>query len=249
MGLLHADSDESSTAPADFKVVLKLDDIWKTKSGGLPPKWQRMYDYAEANQLPFTMGVICNNIVNATPEFYDTLKAWQASGLIEFWNHGFDHKRWEVDGETVYEFSGSGYEHQLKHFQDAQDIGRDLLGIEFTTFGAPFNQVDADTERMLESFPEITAWLYGPWWSKVGPTVIKANWNVKMEVKTGVIDFEAFKTAYSTHTIGPILALQGHPMSWDDNDFLAFTQVVDFLRSEGATFVLPHECVSSSDDQ
>jgi peptidoglycan/xylan/chitin deacetylase (PgdA/CDA1 family) len=162
VGLLAAQSNEASAVSNGPQIVFKLDDIWQ-KNGDVPSAWHRVYEYAQETGLPFTMGVICRNLVGAKPEFYETLKAWNESGLIEYWNHGYDHKKWDVDGQPVYEFKGSGYAHQLKHFQDSQDLGRELLGIEFTAFGAPFNAIDADTEKMLNAFPEIKVWLYGPW--------------------------------------------------------------------------------------
>jgi peptidoglycan/xylan/chitin deacetylase (PgdA/CDA1 family) len=242
-GLFAAQGDDSPAVSTGPKVIFKLDDGYQ-KNGLVPTPWHRVYEYAQKNDLPFTMGIVCRNLRGGKPEFYETLKAWHASGLIEYWNHGYDHKMWEVDGETVYEFSGSGYEHQYQHFKDSQDLGRELLGIEFTAFGAPFNKIDEDTEKMLNEFPEIKIWLYGPRKHEVNQTVLRRSGKIYLEHKTGDIDFERFKKAYLNDDEGsPLVVLQGHPMNWDDDDFMAFQNVVDFLREQGATFVLPRDYI------
>jgi peptidoglycan/xylan/chitin deacetylase (PgdA/CDA1 family) len=233
---------EAAGQDASFKVIFKLDDMIQ-RGGEVPGKWQRVYAYGVERPLPISIGIICNSLDGDYPDYFATLKAWNAGGLVEFWNHGFDHKQWQVDGARVREFSASGYAHQQQHFQRSQQLAEEKLNLVFTTFGAPFNSTDADTLTVLQETPEITAWLYGPK-SAGGKTVLKRNYSVNLEVKVGDIDFEAFKAAYSAKPVGKLLVLQGHPMGWDDGDFLAFTQIVDFLSDAGATFVLPRDCVA-----
>jgi peptidoglycan/xylan/chitin deacetylase (PgdA/CDA1 family) len=238
--LIHANAEEHD---ANFKVILKLDDMVQ-KGGEVPQQWQRVHAYGVEQSLPLSMGIICNSLDGVYPNYFQTLKEWNASGLVEFWNHGYDHRQWQADGQRVREFNASGYEHQSEHFQRSQQLAVDKLDLDFTTFGAPFNSTDAETDRVLQETPEITAWLYGPRGTAAGKTVLKRNFSLNLEVKVGDVDFEAFKAAYNAKPVGQLLVLQGHPMGWDDDDFLAFTQIVDFLSEQGAVFVLPRDCVA-----
>lgn len=237
---MHANTEK---ADSSFQVVLKLDDMSQSQ-GGIPSQWQRVYDYATERGTPISVGIICNSLEGDNAGYFDALKAWNASGLVEFWHHGYDHKQWTVDGKRMREFAGSGYDHQFKHFKDSQDLASEKLSIDFTTFGAPFNATDEDTKRVLQQYPGITVWLYGPKGDAAGKTVLKRNYSVNLEVKVGDVDFDVFQAAYLAKPVGQLLVLQGHPRGWDDQDFSAFTRVVDFLSEQGATFVLPRDCVS-----
>lgn len=235
-----ANSEETSS---HFKVILKLDDM-KHSRGEIPVQWQRVYDYAIPNEVPISVGIICNSLEGEYPNYFQGLKAWHAGGLVEFWNHGYDHKLWNVDGSRVREFHESGYEHQFAHFKTSQDLAVSKLGFDFVTFGAPYNASDEDTKRVLQEFPEIAVWLYGPKGESAGKMVLKRNYSVNLEVKVGDVDFETFRAAFLAKPVGPLLVLQGHPMGWDDADFASFTQIIDFLTEQGATFTLPRDCVA-----
>ncbi|WP_309380874.1 hypothetical protein [Cerasicoccus frondis] len=108
-------------------VVFKMDDVC-ARHGDVPERWQRLYDFAIEEQVPVSMGIICDSLEGDQPAYFQTLTAWSSSDLIELWNHGYDHKRW-MDGDAkVSEFSNSGLEHQLKHIGDSQRLGREKLG-------------------------------------------------------------------------------------------------------------------------
>jgi peptidoglycan/xylan/chitin deacetylase (PgdA/CDA1 family) len=244
MVVKDASSDLDNRPVGGSKVVLKFDDL-RQVDGAVAAAWQRVHALAAERSIPFSVGIICNSLEPSAPNYFKMIQDWHAGGSVEFWNHGYDHEMWEVDGERVREFIGSGYAHQLQHFQRSQDLARQKLGIEFTTFGAPFNCIDADTVKVLGQFPEISVWMNGPDQAQTRSKVINFGPHVYLEVELGKLDFDHFKSSYLNHEQEPLLILQGHPMRWADQDFERFVQIVDFLLEQGATFVLPRDCVDS----
>ncbi len=230
----------SAGAPAPLRVVLKLDDVWVV-NGGLSERWQLVDAFCAERDIPYTIGVIANVLEGDNPAFIDALRGIAESGRAELWHHGYDHKAWEADGKKLREFQGTGYEHQLEHLQKAQALGKEKLGVTFTTFGAPFNATDADTVRALEQLPEITVWMFAP--RNTGSTKFTTPQipAVNIEHPVHKPNFEQFKLGYEKHKADPYLVMQGHPMSWDDAAFAEFTRIVDFLRAEGAQFVFPRD--------
>lgn len=227
-------------ATEPLRVVLKLDDVWAT-DGDLPERWKRVDAFCAGRGVPYTMGVICNSLEGDSPRYFEALRTIAESGRAELWHHGYDHKQWEAEGAKVWEFKGSGYEHQLDHLRRAQALAKAKLGVTFTTFGAPFNATDADTVRGLEQLPDIKVWLFAPRdvvSSKFTTPNISA---VNIEHPVHKPDFGQFKLGYEQHKNDPFLVMQGHPNSWDDNAFAEFARIVDFLRAEGARFVLPRD--------
>ncbi|MDQ8208890.1 DUF2334 domain-containing protein [Coraliomargarita sp. SDUM461003] len=233
----------ASDNQSEVSIILKLDDM-QQKRGAIPATWQRVYDYAGQRGIPFSAGVICNSLEGEAPEYFESLKAWEASGRVELWNHGYDHKMWN-EGETrIREFKGSGYEHQFKHMQRSQELGREKLGLTFVTFGAPFNGTDADTEKVLARMPGLKVWLYGARREQLSLHVLKRNYKLNLEPKTGQLDYGQFTAAYLSQSPGNVLVLQGHPMLWDDAEFEVFKQIIEFLEAQKVRFILPRDCIA-----
>ncbi len=226
-------------------VILKLDDMMQ-RSGAIPQTWQKVYDYAEERGMPFSAGVICNSLEGEAPVYFEGLKAWEASGLVELWNHGYDHKQWTEDGARIREFHGSSYEHQFEHLKNSQDLGREKLGLTFATFGAPFNATNELTVKALSELPELNVWLYGQKNPPAGLRTLKRNYKINLELKTGQLNLEQFKTAYLSNHPGAVLVLQGHPMLWDDAEFEVFKEIIDFLESQNVRFALPRDFIPTS---
>jgi peptidoglycan/xylan/chitin deacetylase (PgdA/CDA1 family) len=229
------------------KVVLKFDDL-RQVDGAVAPAWQRVHALAKEHSIPFSVGIICNSLVPTAPSYFKMIQDWHASGVVEFWNHGYDHEMWDEGGVRVREFIGSGCAHQLKHFQLSQDLGRQKLGIEFTTFGAPFNCIDADTVEVMKQFPEISVWMNGPEQALTKPKVINFSDQVYLEVELGKLNFDHFRESYLNHKQASLLVLQAHPMRWAEQDFEYFVRTVEFLLEQGASFVLPRDCVEPDED-
>lgn len=227
---------------ADPPVVLKLDDM-TVANGKVPERWQRLTRFAEERRMKTSIGIIGNSLEGEHPEYVSELKRLAATGLIEFWHHGYDHKRWD-DGEgALCEFSGTDKEHQLRHFQFTQDLAKQKLGITFRTFGAPFNATDAATIDVLSAAPDIRVWLQGDAGKPSGKFVVRMINSVNIEQPVHRPNFDAFVKGYEAlnGSHPQVFILQGHPNSWDGADFAGFVRIIDFLAAKGSRYVLPVE--------
>jgi hypothetical protein len=84
----------TSLYAADSKpqvILLKLDDVVARRTGTSPvsPRWQRMADYLEANQIKGAFGIITESLEKDDDAYFQWIKKLQAGGLIEFWHHGY----------------------------------------------------------------------------------------------------------------------------------------------------------------
>ena len=235
--------DSNSAQDKDaVTIVLKLDDM-RQRHGAIPSGWQRVYEFTESRGIPFSAGIICNSLEAGPSEYFEGLKAWAESGRVEFWNHGYDHRQWTEAGQRIREFQGTSYEQQLEHLKRSQELGVEKIGVRFVSFGSPFNSTDAATEQALSEIPELKVWIYGPGNQAAGKHVLKRNYKLNLEPKTGQLDLEQFKAAYLSNDPGKVLVLQGHPMLWDDAEFAVFTQIIDFLESQNVRFALPRDLI------
>lgn len=131
--------------------IIKADDV-HNKTG----KWQRFFAVSREKGVKVSAGIICDSLEGDKWDYAHWLKDLQSSGWVEFWNHGWDHKRWETSGsKKMYEFSGTGYDHQKNHFGDSQDIIKRVLGSAPIAFGAPFNAIDSNTVKVMNESPEM----------------------------------------------------------------------------------------------
>ena len=186
-----------------------------------------------------SVGIICNSLEKPSPAYVAWIKTYaiENGGLIEFWNHGLNHKWKPV------EFNGTDLAFQLDHLTTPNRLMKEATGITFHTFGAPFNQSDAVTEQALSQVPDLKAWLFGP--EKTGkdmrqPLVLKRS--LTLEYDVGKISAEKFMEDYPKKAQGePYLVLQGHPGSWNDDSFKNFTTIADRLAADGWTFITPYE--------
>jgi Predicted xylanase/chitin deacetylase len=238
--------DNTNTHDAGaISIILKLDDM-QHRNGAIPDSWQRVYDFAEERGIPISVGIICNSLEGNKPEYFEGLKAWASTDFVELWNHGYDHKQW-TEGETrLREFNGTSYDFQLEHLKRSQELGLEKIGVTFVSFGSPFNSTDASTEQILSDLTDLKVWIYGPGYKRAGKSVLKRNYKINLEPKTGQLDFEQFKTAYMSNDRGELLVLQGHPMLWDDMEFEVFKQIIDFLESQNVRFALPRDFIPAS---
>lgn len=231
--------DDAGAAPL---VVLKLDDM-TVANGMVPGRWQRLTRFAEERRMKTSIGLIGNSLEGEHPGYAAELKRLAATGLIEFWHHGYDHKRWEKGGKTLCEFSGTDKEHQGRHFQLTQELAKQKLGLTFRTFGAPFNATDAVTAGVLAESPEIRVWLQGDSKAPAGKWVARIDYAVNIETPVHKPNYEALVKGYEAGSKNPprYYVLQGHPMSWDEAAFAEFVRIIDFLTAKGCRFVLPAE--------
>jgi peptidoglycan/xylan/chitin deacetylase (PgdA/CDA1 family) len=222
------------------KVILKLDDAW-FEDGLLHPGWIQTFGYLNERGIIATIGIVGERMQDAPPAYYDWLRD-QADRGHEIWNHGWCHCKPTVNGEEVREFRGTSYDYQLRHLQQTQQLAKDKLGLELSTFGAPYNAVDSITTRALAQLPEIGIWLYPPAGTSAELKALPRT-PVNIEYPVHQPDFASFLKHYQENQDEPVFVIQGHPRSWlePESRMVEFRKIVDFLAEEGADFVTPAE--------
>lgn len=238
-GMLSAGDAPPPAAPAPV-VMLKLDDVTR-----VTPRWKRAAAFIAAEGLKANFGIINSPLESEDPALTAWVKEQVASGVIEFWHHGYDAK-YPHDKEHKGEFEGSGYELQLKALQRGQELAKLRFGFEYAAFGPHWSGTDADTDRALEQIPGIKAvWFYGP---KKGSTSTKILIERRMELEVPLFKpnpaevqkrFEAVRGKFD------YLALQGHADQWDDARFADFQTAVRYLKAQGCRFMTVSEWLAS----
>lgn len=215
--------------------IIKADDVRR-----ITEKWDRFFTMSREKGVKVSAGIICNSLEDPEEAYLAWLLNLQASGQVEFWNHGWDHLRWEDDdGNRYSEFNGSGYAHQKKHFEDAQRMMTEVFGKPSRTFGTPFNSVDEDTKRVLRERRDLQLFFSKPEFEF--PELILAPMLLRGEAGgAGKPDADAFIEAYPS--VPPAFtSIQFHPNSFQEEHFEEYSRILDFLLSLGWSFLLPSE--------
>lgn len=223
-------------------VVIKADDlVYRPDENVFGSGWNRFIQLIHSRKISASIGIICNSLEGENAEYYDRIKQVYSEGKIEFWNHGYTH--WRNKEATVFEFSGRDREAQREAINQGQLLAREKLGFTFSTFGAPFNAVDAITAEVIQSQPEIKVWLYGPASADLGDEqmVLKRTAGLDIEFPVHHPNFEKFKVAFANHITEPYMILQVHPGGWDAERFSQFEQILDLMITEKVTFVPPSQ--------
>jgi len=209
-------------------VALKADDLRTPLHQG----FIRLFDEMSARGLPLAAGVICESLLDATPEDVSRLSGLDPA-LVEVFHHGYDHSF----GDGWCEFFGTGLDFQLERLLSGADLARATLGIELRAFGAPYNATDADTVAALELAPSFEAIFFQP--HVDGRTTYSRNLDV--EIDAGIVfGLDEFMGLYSAFEQEDILALQCHPTSCDEENKAKLMSIVDFLAgAAGRRFTAP----------
>jgi peptidoglycan/xylan/chitin deacetylase (PgdA/CDA1 family) len=188
-----------------------------------------------------SLGIICDSLANPSAEYRAWLLAQQASGMVEFWNHGWDHKQWAEGGKSISEFGGSAYAHQKEHFVKAQEAMEKVLGAAPVAFGTPFNSFGPDTSRVLSEDPRIR--LLFCYKDPRIKNVIPALMSLRGEPDgTGKPNAAKFAEEY-TKKKGQLAfaAIQFHPAAFGNAQLDEYGKTLDLLLADGWTFMLPRE--------
>jgi peptidoglycan/xylan/chitin deacetylase (PgdA/CDA1 family) len=233
---LDARSGETTGKAAQI-IILKLDDVTTHGAHGsvpVSPRWQRVADFVEQNDLRASFGIIGWSLEQDNKAYFDWIKGLHAKGRVEFWNHGYrDRKNEDKQGE----FEGT-YEEQKAALEKTQRLAREKLGIELKAFGPHWSGTNRDTAKALEGIPEIKACFYDP----QGAKQVVFERVLVLENPIFVPDFEKFKELYQRNAKDkPYLALQGHPPAWDDARWDGFVKIIDFLKARGCVFMTPSQ--------
>jgi len=227
---------------AQPKIILKLDDLQakaKLFNNALP-----VFDYLSNNSIKAGFGIMrMQNISDSQiSDIINYLSKKDSNGepLFEIWNHGLDHTRNNPEG--TWEFSGTSYEYQKAHFDSANSLIKNKLGITAHTFGAPYNQIDTTFLRVMSEDKNMKVLLLGKLTPDKSTGINNLKNRVNMEIKTGFVNFDYFVKNYNSNKnkYKDYIVLQGHPVYWKADSFNQFKKVIEFLKSEGCQFVTPY---------
>lgn len=229
-------------------IILKFDDLnIKTHECH---NWNGVFEYVISNKIKASAGVIGCSLIRNNLKYFRWIKAANDSKTIEIWNHGFNHSKKSKD---LIEFCGTTYEEQYNSIKATQSLGKEKLGITFSTFGAPWNKIDNNTADVLKNFPDIKVWFSGD-------TDLKSIYSLKIskryeryisnspDPKLSSFDFtfDSFLEKYDD-LILPYEVLQFHPSGWKNkNTLMEFYKIMEFLRnSPNVKFMTPSEYVAA----
>ncbi len=236
------------TKPAT--IIIKVDDLKTNPSGVMPAAWDRFADLIKQRHLKAGIGIICNSLEGEKPKYFQWIKDQKATGLFEFWNHGYDHLEWKEGDNTLHEFQGPTYETQKQHVAQSQALAKQKLGFPLATFGPGYGATDDNTVRVLEEDPDTKIWLYSKPLGATdklpkGKVILDRIWQVNIEHPTFVPNFEMFKAGYEKNPTRDYFVIQGHPSHWKEEGWAEFEKMLDYLVAQGAKFETPSEYVAS----
>jgi hypothetical protein len=197
-------------------IVIKTDDY----GGALNANAARFIETVDAFGGFASLGIITSTLtdrkkVNST--YFDLHRRG-----FEAWFHGHSHDYSLPEAE----FSGASQKKQEDSFKRGIELGREVLDIEFHSFGAPGNAIDESTGPALSSFPQIVVWLFGiadsPALSGTDVFVLPRVINIEQAVHE-IMPPEDFLTALDNLLARAeqpeVLTLQVHPNGFGAADF------------------------------
>ena len=235
-------------------IVIKVDDLKTGTSGRLPAQWQRFRDIIEARKTKAGIGIICNSLEGEKPAYVQWLKDVKATGLVEFWFHGYAHDVHVENGVECAEMVGRTYEDQRQRFEQSLRLASEKAGLTLQTFGPPGGgkngSFDEATHRVMADIPAMKVWLYPQPIDEAGKkleasgkvTILDRVWAVNIEQPLFKPNAQKFIEGYKKYPGRDYFVIQGHPQHWTDEGFSEFEKILDFLVQEKAVFVTPAEC-------
>lgn len=237
---------QTPAAPSHIvPVVFKLDDVRTNDSGYLSERWRRLLPLVRERKIKLSLGVIANSLEGDKPAYFEWLGQMQATGLVEFWFHGYDHGVHAAGDSDAPEFAARTYEEQKERFEKSQKLAKEKLGFAFRTYGPPGGgklQPSADdeatTRRVMEEDPDMRVWLYPKPMDEAGRilngggkiAVLDRVWAVNIEQPLFVPNPEKFIAGYNKYApVRRYFILQGHANKWDDARWAAFLKIVDYV--------------------
>lgn len=226
---------------AEKIAIIKADDV-----RGLNGKWERFIKLSQERGANPSLGIILNSLEKPDAAYEAWLKKTAETGNVEFWNHGWDHKQWDDAGTKRSEFGNSGYEHQKTALEKSQAAALRVFGKPIVAFGSGYNAMDMDTSKALNEVPELQLIFTYP--GTQPSRALKGKVLLPMSLRgehdgTGKPNFAKFKEDYTKKNNDKLTfaAVQFHPMGFSEQGFADFAAIVDFLKAEGWTFLLPSE--------
>lgn len=229
-------------AIAQPKIILKLDDLGS--KNGLSTA-APVLDLLLQRKIKVAIGVIASHLDGTAKQAYAKyINATNDKGekLFEIWSHGYDHSNNNPPNKNQ-EFNGTSYEFQLDHFNRADQLVKNVLGVQMHTFGAPYNASDSTFNKVISQNSNYKVFLLSNMKTKETNGVANFNNRVNMEISTGnvnydnlVAEYQKLKSKYPDYMV-----LQGHANQWDAARLTQFSQILDYLIAQKCEFVLPYD--------
>jgi peptidoglycan/xylan/chitin deacetylase (PgdA/CDA1 family) len=230
-------------------IMLKLDDLvhhTKDPKVAVSPKWQRTADFLAAEGVKANFGIITETLEGDCPAYVEWLKERHASGMLEFWNHGYYGRFPAKDPAAKQgEYLNRTVEEQAASLKKSQDLVKEKTGIVLRAFGPHAMPPDDNLHPALATVPEIVAvWFYGP---AKGAKTEKVVIQRRAELEKPIFrpNFANLHDNWEKYKGFDYLALQGHPNSWDDQGFEEFKKVVKFFKEQGCRFMTISEYLAT----
>lgn len=227
-----------------LQIIIKADDLRFDKENIVDPRWQEFADMAVKENIKVSPGVVGISLENGNSKYYNWIKKYNETGLFEFWNHGQFHKRSEKDGKRISEFYNRTVEEQSGFLKQTQDLARNNLGFDFQCFGSPYNWCDENTAAALQNFPEIKVWLYPPAFVDSGFVLVPRIPALNIEYPVHNANFYHFFNNYYFYSNNEVIAIQGHPLSWNAHRMEQFFLITEYLKDIEVEIIHPRDLLN-----
>jgi peptidoglycan/xylan/chitin deacetylase (PgdA/CDA1 family) len=210
-----------------MKFIIKADDLsgFPGKDKAIPSSWQKFIDITQKHKVKATIGIIGCSLIIDDQDYFDLIKRYHDSGLIEFWNHGLFHMTYSFENQKYHEFNSTSLNYQYEIIQHTQNLAYEKLGFEFKTFGAPFNQVDINTVEALNKTNLTHAFFLDDRFK--GKNISKS---IPLEKPVRTLNIETFNEHFEMMDYA---VLQVHPNGWNEKHFEEFEQLIGYLKDKG----------------
>lgn len=163
---------------------------------------------------------------------------------FEAWLHGHSH-----DWSPPAEFSGASLKRQEESFERGIELGREMLHVDFHTFGAPGNGIDGSTSQALRRFPQIAVWLFGDAGAPAlsGSDAMVLPRIIDVEEKVGVVEPPASFSRALRNTLARkkrpnAMTLQVHPTGFGEADLDRLeAMLADIQQQRSFRYTAPFE--------
>ena len=220
-------------------VIIKADDFTGTNQA-----WSNFLDASRAAGVKVSIGVITKSIRENSP-VQEWMRAQEEIGDVEFWNHGWDHKRWSTNDFSISEFQGSGLANQRQHLIRSQAALKKLLGHDVIALGTPYNGFDSDTAEAMNESPALR--LFFTYNTKAARQRLDDRIALLDIVKeadgTGKPNATKLAALLAKRPPGP-LSLQFHPPYFDASSLEEYEKILADLKVHDYTTMLPSQYVA-----
>ena len=230
--------------------IIKADDFRNEFSSG--QQWTNFLSTNRALGVKIGVGVICTNIVGSNSNLISQwMRAQEAVGDVEFWDHAWDHTQWtNTSSQLVQEYMGSGLAYMQQHLAQSQAALSNALGHDVIAFGTPYNSFDTNTAAVINATPALRLFFASSINTVRNDGLsnrVTAVYIISESDGTGLPNATKFTNSYPGGPKGPV-SLQFHPASFvsnaGTNSLLEYQKIVQYLQANGYSLLLPSAFVA-----